>query len=108
MPRIAVLGFDRTEMAVSREEAEEIRLEVESRLQKAGGLALTSAVDVTRLKAMRESTTGLPAGEAEAQIRAAFDGDAAIFFVSPDRQAGRVRFRLQAITRAADCKTTSE
>jgi hypothetical protein len=57
---------------------------------------------------MRESTTGLPAAEAEAQIRAAFDGDAAIFFVSPDRQSGRVRFRLQAITRAADCKATSE
>jgi hypothetical protein len=64
---------------------------------------------VTRLKALRESTTpGLPRAEAEAQIRAAFDGDAAIFFVSPDRQTGRVRFRLQAITRAADCKATSE
>jgi hypothetical protein len=108
VPRIGVLGFNSSETAVSREEAEEIRLEVESRLQKAGGLALTSAADVIRLKAMRESTIGLPAGEAEAQIRAAFDGDAAIFFVAPDRQTGRVRFRLQAITRTADCKTTSE
>ena len=106
-PRIAVLGFSPTETAVSRQEADEIRLGVETRLQKAG-LALTSAADVTRLKAMRESTTGLPAAEAEAQIRAAFDGDAAIFFVSPDRQTGRVRFRLQAIARAADCKATSE
>lgn len=108
LPRIAVLGFNRTEMAVSQEEAEELRLEVESRLQQAGRLALTSAGDVTRIKAMREGTTGLTPAEAEAQIRTAFDGDAAIFFVSPDRQVGRVRFRLQAITRAADCKATSE
>jgi hypothetical protein len=108
VPRVGVLGFNPAEAAVSRGEAEEIRLEVESRLQKAGGLALTSAADVTRLKAMRESTVGLRAEEAEAQIRAAFDGDAAIFFVSPDRQTGRVRFRLQAITRTADCKATSE
>jgi hypothetical protein len=108
LPRVAVVGFNRAETAVSREEAEEIRHEVENRLQKAGGLALTSGPDVIRLKAMRESTTGLPVAEAEAQILAAFDGDAAIFFVSPDRQTGRVRFRLQAITRKADCKATSE
>jgi hypothetical protein len=107
-PRIAVLGLDRTDTVVSREEAEAIRLEIESRLQKAGGVSLTSSADVTRFKAMREGTTGLPAAEAEAQIRAAFDGDAAVFFVLPDRQAGRLRFRLQAITRAADCKATSE
>lgn len=106
-PRIAVAGFERTETAVSREEAEDLRLEVEERLQKAG-LALTSAADVTRLKALRESTTRLPAADAEAQIHAAFDGDAVIFFVAPNRQTGHVRFRLQAITGAADCKATSE
>lgn len=108
VPRIAVLGLDRADTAVSRQEAEEIRLAMENRLQKAGGLLLTSGADVTRLKAMREGTIGLSAAEAEAQIRAAFDGDAAIFFVSADRQTNRVRFRLQAITRAADCKATSE
>jgi len=106
-PRIAVLGFDRNETAVSREEADHIRLDIENRLQ-ARGLALTSGADVTRLKDMRERTTGLSDAEVEKQIRAAFDGDAAIFFVSPNRQTGRVRFRLQAITRAADCKATSD
>lgn len=108
VPRIAVLGFNPNETAVSREEADEIRFAIENRLQKASGLALTSAADVTRPKAMRESTTGLPAAEAERQISAAFDGDAHIFFVSPDRQTRRVWFRLQAISRAADCKATSE
>jgi hypothetical protein len=106
-PRIAVLGFDRNETAVSREEADHIRLDIENRLQ-ARGLALTPGADVTRLKDLLERTTGLSDAEVEKQIRAAFDGDAAIFFVSPDRQTGRVRFRLQAITRAADCKATSD
>jgi hypothetical protein len=106
-PRIAVLGFDRTEMAVSRGEADDIRRDIENRLQ-ARGFVVTSGADVTRLKAMREGTTGLSAPEVAAQIRAAFDGDGAIFFVSPDRQTGRVRFRLQAMTRTADCKATSE
>jgi hypothetical protein len=107
-PHVAVAGFDRTETAVSREEAEEIKREIETRLQKAGGVTLTAAADVSRLKAMIETTIGLPAPQAQAQIRAAFDGDAVIFFVSADRQTGRMRFRLQAITRGADCKVTSE
>jgi hypothetical protein len=106
-PRIVVLGFDRNETAVSQKEADDIRRDIENRLQ-ARGFVVTSGADVTRLKGMRESTTGLSAAEVVAQIGKAFDADAAIFFVSPDRQSGRVRFSLQAITRAADCKATSE
>jgi hypothetical protein len=105
-PRVAVF-FDRTETAVSREEAEKIKFDVERRLQTAG-LVLTSADEVARLKAVLESTTGLSAAEAEKQIRAAFVSDASIFFGLPDRQTDRVRFHLLAIAGAGDCMAISE
>ncbi len=104
-PRIAVLGFDRNETAVSRDEAENIKFGVGNRLQKAG-LVLTSGAEVTRLKDTREGTTGLP--DAKALIHAAFVSDASIFFGLPDRQTDRVRFHLLAITGAGDCMAISE
>lgn len=106
--KLAVIGFDRSDRALAADEAEAVRLGVESLLHGDASIHLTSAADVTRIKAMREGTTGLSDAEAEAQIRAAFDGDATIFFVGPTRRDGAVRFRLQAITRKADCKATSE
>jgi hypothetical protein len=106
-PRLAVIGLDRADTTLAPEEAEQLRLAVESALVKAN-ISLTSSADVTRIKALREGTTGLSGNEVEDQIRAAFDGDAALFIVGPQRDASSVSFRLQAITPKADCKSTSD
>ncbi|TGE01745.1 hypothetical protein [Methylobacterium nonmethylotrophicum] len=105
---LAVIGPEPGQTAWSREQAEEVRLAVESRLQGTGRVRLAAAADVVRVKALREGTTGLSGPEAEAQIRAAFSGDASVFLVEPRRAGETAAFRLQAITRAASCKATSE
>jgi len=107
---LAIIGVEPAQTIVSQEQAEEARLAIESRLQATGRVRLSAAADVTRVKALGEGTSALSAQEAEAQIRAAFDGGAAVFFVAPDRvgDPDRLSFRLQAITRRADCKATSE
>lgn len=105
---LAVIGVDGAQTALSREQAEEVRLLVEQRLQASGRVRLAPASDVVRIKALREGVEGMSGAEAEAQIRAAFAGDAAVFFTAPVREGGKVRFRLQAITRDAACKATSE
>ncbi|MGU3538031.1 hypothetical protein [Methylobacterium sp. A54F] len=105
---LAVVGLDPGQTAFSREQAEEVRLAAETRLQATGRARLAAAADVVRIKALREGTTGLAATEAEAQIRAAFAGDASVFLVDARRAGDTAAFRLQAITRAADCKATSE
>jgi hypothetical protein len=104
--KLAVVGFDRSEMAVSPEEAENLRFAIEAELLSAG-YNLTSAADVTRLKAMREGTTGLDPADAENQIRAAFSGQT-LFFVGARREKNDIAFRLQAITPDAACKATSD
>ncbi|WP_246695440.1 hypothetical protein [Methylobacterium sp. P1-11] len=105
---LAVIGVDPGQTALSREQAEEVRLAAETRLQATGRVRLAAAADVVRIKALREGTTGLSASEAEAQIRAAFAGDASVFLVDTRRAGDTAAFRLQAITKAADCKATSE
>lgn len=105
---LAVVGLDPGQSALSREQAEEVRLAAETRLQATGRVRLGAAADVVRIKALREGTTGLSASEAEAQIRAAFAGDASVFLVDARRAGDTAAFRLQAITKAADCKATSE
>lgn len=107
-PTLAVVGVEPGQTALSREQAEEVRLALESRLQATGRVRLAPAADVVRIKALREGTTGLSGVEAEAQIRAAFSGDASVFLVEPRRAGGTVALRLQAITRNAACKATSE
>jgi len=105
---LAVVGVEPGQTALSREQAEEVRLAVESRLQATGRVRLAAAADVVRIKALREGTTGLSGAEAEAQIRAAFSGDASVFLVEPRRAGETAALRLQAITRNAGCKATSE
>ncbi|MEH3143819.1 MAG: hypothetical protein PGN34_00300 [Methylobacterium frigidaeris] len=105
---LAVVGVEPAQTALSREQAEEVRLAAESRLQATGRVRLAAAADVVRIKALREGTTGLSGAEAEAQIRAAFAGDASVFLVEPRRAGETAAFRLQAITRTASCKATSE
>ncbi|MDP4022888.1 hypothetical protein Q8W71_09665 [Methylobacterium sp. NEAU 140] len=105
---LAVVGVEPGQTALSREQAEEVRLAVESRLQATGRVRLAAAADVVRIKALAEGTTGLSGAEAEAQIRAAFAGDASVFLVEPRRAGETAALRLQAITRAAACKATSE
>ncbi|CAO4164935.1 DUF4384 domain-containing protein [Methylorubrum aminovorans] len=105
---LAVIGVEPGQTALSREQAEEVRLAVESRLQATGRVRLAPAADVVRIKALREGTTGLSGAEAEAQIRAAFSGDASVFLVEPRRAGETAALRLQAITRNAACKATSE
>ncbi|PZP71325.1 hypothetical protein [Methylorubrum populi] len=105
---LAVIGVEPGQTALSREQAEEVRLAVESRLQATGRVRLAASADVVRIKALREGTTGLSGAEAEAQIRAAFSGDASVFLVEPRRAGETAALRLQAITRAAACKATSE
>ncbi len=105
---VAVAGFPSDETAVSRAQADELRLLVETRLQALGRVRLATAGDVVRLKALREGTTGLPPGELEQQIKTAFAGDVSLFFVSAQRGEKSIRFRLQAITKNAGCKATSE
>jgi hypothetical protein len=105
---LAVVGVEPGQTALSREQAEEVRLAVESRLGATGRVRLAPAADVVRVKALREGTTGLSGAEAEAQIRAAFAGDASVFLVEPRRAGETAALRLQAITRTAACKATSE
>ncbi|KQP40083.1 hypothetical protein ASF49_21415 [Methylobacterium sp. Leaf104] len=105
---LAVVGVEPGQTVLSREQAEEVRLAAETRLQATGRVRLAAAADVVRIKALREGTTGLSGAEAEAQIRDAFAGDASVFLVEPRRAGGTVAFRLQAITRSAACKATSE
>src|SRR4051812_20578924 len=101
---LAVIGFDPGQAVLSREQAEEGRLAVEGRLQATGRVTLSAAADVTRIKALREGTTGLSGPDAEQQIRAAFDGDASVFLIDPERKGDIVAFRLQAIGKAVGCK----
>ncbi|MFY9290565.1 MAG: hypothetical protein WAP03_07700 [Methylorubrum rhodinum] len=105
---LAVVGVEPGQTALSREQAEEVRLAIESRLQASGRVRLAAAADVVRIKALREGTTGLSGAEAEAQIRQAFTGDASVFLVEPRRAGETAALRLQAITRSAACKATSE
>ncbi len=105
---LAVVGVEPGQTALSREQAEEVRLAIESRLQASGRVRLAAAADVVRIKALREGTTGLSGAEAEAQIRAAFEGDASVFLAEPRRAGETAALRLQAITRSAQCKATSE
>lgn len=105
---LAVVGVEPGQTALSREQAEESRLAVESRLQATGRVKLAASADVVRIKALREGTTGLSGAEAESQIREAFSGDASVFLVEPRRAGETAAFRLQAISRNAACKATSE
>lgn len=105
---LAVVGVEPGQTALSREQAEEVRLAIESGLQATGRVRLAAAADVVRIKALREGTTGLSGAEAEAQIRSAFAGDASVFLVAPARAGATASVRIQAITRTAACKATSE
>ncbi|MCV9941191.1 hypothetical protein OIU35_33000 [Boseaceae bacterium BT-24-1] len=105
---LAVVGFDAGQQVLSRTQADEVRLAIESRLQSEGRIRLAASGDVVRIKTLRDSLNLQKPGEAEAQIRKAFDGDASVFFTEPARQEDRASFRLQAITKAGDCKATSE
>jgi hypothetical protein len=105
---LAVVGLEAGQTALSREQAEEVRLAAETRLQATGRVRLAAAADVVRIKALREGTTGLSGAEAEAQIRAAFAGDASVFLVDARRAGDTAAFRLQAIAKSAGCKATSE
>lgn len=105
---LAVIGFEAGQQVLSRTQADEVRLAIESRLQSAGRIRLAASADVVRIKALRESLALQAPGDAEAQIRKAFDGDASVFLLEPVRQGETARFRLQAIARAGDCKVTSE
>lgn len=107
-PTLAVVGVEPGQTALSREQAEEVRLTVENRLQATGRVKLAASADVVRIKALREGTTGLSGAQAEAQIREAFAGDASVFLVGPQRAGETAAFRLQAITSSAACKATSE
>jgi len=105
---LAVVGFDAGQQVLSRIQADEVRLAIESRLQSEGRVRLAASGDVVRIKTLRDSLNLQKPGEAEAQIRRAFDGDASVFFTEPARQEDRANFRLQAITKTGDCKATSE
>lgn len=105
---LAVVGVEPGQTALSREQSEEVRLAVETRLQATGRVRLAAAADVVRIKALREGTTGLSGAEAEAQIRSAFAGDAAVFLVEPRRAGETASLRLQAVTQSAACKATSD
>ena len=105
---LAVIGFDAGQQVLSRTQADEARLAIESRLQSEGRVRLAASGDAVRIKTLRDSLNLQKPGEAEAQIRRAFDGDASIFFTGPARQEDKASFRLQAIARAGDCKATSE
>jgi hypothetical protein len=105
---LAVVGFDGGQQVLSRTQADEVRLAIESRLQSEGRVRLAASADVVRIKTLRDSLNLQKPGEAEAQIRKAFDGDASVFFTEPARQEDKASFRLQAIAKAGDCKATSE
>ncbi|SFC02202.1 hypothetical protein SAMN05428997_103321 [Bosea sp. CRIB-10] len=105
---LAVVGFDAGQQILSGKQADEVRLAIESRLQSEGRVRLAASADVVRIKTLRDSLNLHKPGEAEAQIRKAFDGDASVFFTEPARQEDKASFRLQAIARTGDCKATSE
>ena len=105
---LAVVGFDGGQQVLSRTQADEVRLAIESRLQNEGRVRLAASADVVRIKTLRDSLNLQKPGEAEAQIRRAFDGDASVFFTEPARQEDKASFRLLAIAKAGDCKATSE
>jgi hypothetical protein len=105
---LAVAGFANDEQSLSRAEADEARLAIETRLQAIGRLRLAPAADVVRINSLRQGTTGLTGAEAEQQIRNAFAGDASIFFAPAGRSDAGISFRLVAVTKNADCKATSE
>lgn|GEM_PF-1376341 len=105
---LAVVGFEAGQQVLSGTQADEVRLAIESRLQSEGRIRLAASADVVRIKALRDSLNLQKPGEAEAQIRWAFDGDASVFFTQPARQEEKASFRLQAIAKAGDCKATSE
>ncbi len=105
---LAVVGFDAGQQVLSRTQADEVRLAIESRLQSEGRIRLAASGDVVRIKTLRDSLNLQKPGEAETQIRRAFDGDASVFFTEPVRQDDKASFRLQAIARTGDCKATSE
>ncbi|RXT55574.1 hypothetical protein B6S44_10770 [Bosea sp. Tri-44] len=105
---LAVVGFDAGQQVLSRTQADEVRLAIESRLQSEGRISLAASGDVVRIKTLRDSLNLQKPGEAEAQIRKAFDGDASVFFTEPARLDDKASFRLQAIARNGDCKATSE
>ncbi|CAD5277157.1 conserved exported hypothetical protein [Bosea sp. 62] len=105
---LAVVGFDGGQQVLSRTQADEVRLAIESRLQSEGRVRLAASADVVRIKTLRDSLNLQKQGEAEAQIRRAFDGDASVFFTEPARQEDKASFRLQAIAKTGDCKATSE
>lgn len=105
---LAVVGFDAGQQVLSRTQADEVRLAIESRLQSEGRIRLAASADVVRIKALRDSLNLQKPGDAEAQIRRAFDGDASVFFTEPARQDDKASFRLVAIAKAGDCKATSE
>lgn len=105
---LAVVGFDAGEQVLSRTQADEVRLAIESRLQSEGRVRLAASADIVRIKTLRDSLNLQKPGEAEAQIRRAFDGDASVFFTQPARQEDKASFRLQAIAKTGDCKATSE
>ncbi|WID98825.1 hypothetical protein QO058_11590 [Bosea vestrisii] len=105
---LAVVGFDAGQQVLSRNQADEVRLAIESQLQNEGRIRLAASGDVVRIKTLRDSLNLQKLGDAEAQIRRAFDGDASVFFTEPARQDDKASFRLQAIARAGDCKATSE
>ncbi len=105
---LAVVGFEAGQQVLSGTQADEVRLAIESRLQSEGRIRLAASADVVRIKALRDSLNLQKPGEAEAQIRRAFDGDASVFFTQPARQDEKASFRLQAIAKAGDCKATSE
>lgn len=105
---LAVVGFDTGQQVLSRTQADEVRLAIESRLQSEGRIRLAASGDVVRIKTLRDSLNLQRPGDAEAQIRRAFDGDASVFFTEPARQDDKASFRLQAIAKTGDCKATSE
>ncbi len=105
---LAVIGFEAQQQVLSRSQADELRLAVESRLLAQGGVRLAASADVVRLKSLRESLNLQGPGEAEAQIRRAFAGDASVFLTEPSRQGSSASFRLQAIAGPGACKVTSE
>ena len=105
---LTVVPPARDETALSDGQGEDIRLGVETALQATGRVRLAAAADVDRLRRLREGTTGLSGPEAERLVADAFEGDAAVFVVAARRDAAALSYRLQAISRDAACKVTSE
>lgn len=107
-PKVVVVGLDPSQTVLSPEEAEQVRVAVEKRLQETGRVTVASGSDVTRLKDLQEGTTGLSAEAAEKQISDAFTGDVVVFPVGAARLKDRASVSLQAITKASACEVTSD